>query len=370
MTVKTLHREAMKFNDLALIAKRDGNLPLMFKNYELAFSFEREAYNLFAAQSNEEPTRSILLRSLANLAILSKKTREAEKYVAIGLAGDPNEEVANELREIYQQANFHRHLELHDLILNPNEIQMSISGNYVGHGLIKSDEFLNRIEIIEKLAYRTADRFRNKPFNDVGRPKNSNIIDFQPYLSTPRAASFAVTIRFGQSKKQYELDGMDKQSKLVEDILENIKLVEQDDLTELEKRITDTSYRRNFLALTKQLAPDGHRIDLVGFTMIKNSTIQTVSLTRHKDKISIDDFIPIHTIKEQKAIELIGILSFADSKNKKIKLTDENQKDYSIVVPSGLLSDVVKPYFEEKVRIRGFQDGAKIELQDIELYEG
>jgi len=367
ITVKALHREAMKFNDLALVARRESSLGIMMENYLKAFEYEKQAFVLYSNQSNEEPTKSILIRSVANLAVLSEQYRDAEKYVALGLAGDPPENIANELRDIYQQINFYRHLALNGLVLSPNELQLSISGKEVGHGLIKSNEFLNRIEIIEKLAYRTADRFRNKPFSEVGRPSKNNIVDFQPYLSIPRAASFAVTIRFGQSKEQIEMTGMNKQSNLVEDILENINLINQNNLDQLEKRIPDSSYRRNFLALTKQLAPDGDRIDLVGFTTSMNNEIQTVSLTRSKENISTQEILDSNPVSEEKiAVELFGILSFADSKNSKIKLTDKNQKDYEIIVPNGLLSDVVKPYFEESVKIKGFRIGKKIELQDIE----
>lgn len=68
-------------------------------------------------------------------------------------------------------------------------------------------------------------------------------------------------------------------------------------------------------------------------------------------------------------IVLSGILSFADSKKSTIKLTDSDNKDHIITVPKGLLSDVVKPHFEEEVVLKGIKTGNKIELVDLEIKE-
>ena len=370
MNVKELHREAMRFTDLALIAKQSNSISEVKLNYHKAFEFEKEAFLLFNSQSNEEPTRSVLIRSASNLAILAEEYREAEKLISLGLAGDPPPEFGDEFRDILQQANFYRHLELKGIKLNANELQLSLSGNQVGHGLIRSDEFLNRFEIIEKIAYRTADRIRKKPFTDKGRPLKNNVVNFEPYLSVPRAASFAVTIRFGQSSVQPIFEGMDVQSLLIDDLLTNIKLINEEKYDELDNNIKDQSYRRNFIALIKQLAPDGDRIKLVGFTTKRNNTSEFVALTKStKEIISHSDLKENNLSLPGKIVELEGTLSFADSKKSKVKLTNKKMKDFQIIVPKGLLSDIVKPYFEERVVITGNQIGNIIELKDIRKIE-
>jgi hypothetical protein len=371
MNVKELHREAMKCNDLALIAKKANLLDEAKTNYLKAFDFEKQAFFLFNSESSEEPTRSILIRSASNLAILAEEYREAEKLISIGLAGNSPIEFNDEFRDLLQQINFYRHLELHGITLNSNELQLSLSGNEVGHGLIKSDEFLNRIEIIEKIAYRTADRIQKKPFNEKGRPQKSNVVNFEPYLSVPRAASFAVTIRFGQPLTQQSLfEGMDVQSMLIDDLLTNIKLINEENFEKLSENIQDELYRRNFIALIKQLAPDGDKIKMVGLTTKNNNKNESVALTISKnsflnqiqeDQINLDS--------ASKIVTLEGILSFADSKKSKVKLTNKAKKDFEIIVPKELLSDIVKPYFEESVIITGNQKGKKIELKDIRKAE-
>ncbi len=368
MTVKELHREAMKYNDLALIAKRDD--PSKVAEYSRkSFEFEKQAFVLFSSESNEEPTRSVLLRSAANLAMLSSQPREAEKLISIGLAGDPPEELAEELRDILQQVNFFRHLETKGVELDSNEIQLSISGNEVGHGIIRSDEFLNRIEIIEKLAFRTADRLRKKPFKERGRKRKSDVVEFEPFLSVPRAASFAVTIRFGHSTNQIAIPGADSQTFLIDDLLQNIEIINEGNYDKLSGAIEEDDYRRNFLALIKKLAPDGERIKLVGFTVKRDNELKTIPLTKIKTDFQFEDLSPVDEEVKPETVELIGILSRADSKKSTIRLTDKNNKDYIITVPKGLLSDVVKPYFEEEVVLKGVKIGKTIELKDVELNE-
>ena len=53
-----------------------------------------------AEQSQTEPTRSVLYRSAATLALDCGEYREAERLVAAALAGTPPEAIANELREV------------------------------------------------------------------------------------------------------------------------------------------------------------------------------------------------------------------------------------------------------------------------------
>lgn len=242
-------------------------------------------------------------------------------------------------------------------------MQLSLSGNEVGHGLIRGDEFLNRVHVLEKMAYRTADRLRKKIFTE--KVSTESIENFQSYFSVPRAASFAVTIRFGGIIKQQIIEGTDIQSIIISDILNNIQLLNDEDYLKLNDNITDETYRTNFIALAKQLAPDGDRIKLVGFTAVKNNEPITVALTKPASKFTTTATKPTSevaiTVQE---IEIEGFLSFADAKKNKIKLSN-GKVSSEIEVPKGLLSDVVKPFFEDYVIITGTKNGNKIILKDI-----
>lgn len=70
--------------------------PRVRRPFHCAYLLEKQA----AEQSQTEPTRSVLHRSVATLALDCGEYREAERLVAAALAGSPPEQIANELREV------------------------------------------------------------------------------------------------------------------------------------------------------------------------------------------------------------------------------------------------------------------------------
>jgi len=107
-TVETLHREAMELVDQAILARQQGNSELVTRLSRSAFAKERAAADLIANQFDMEPTRSVLHRSAAVLAIECAELRDAERLIGRALAGNPPKDIADELRdllltEIYSQ---------------------------------------------------------------------------------------------------------------------------------------------------------------------------------------------------------------------------------------------------------------------------
>lgn len=90
-------------------------------------------------------------------------------------------------------------------------------------------------------------------------------------LSVPRAASFAFTIRVGTPSKQLKFPGFENSVEVIEELVENINLLNQGEITQFKERITDETYLKNFISLSKELAPDGEEVNLVGLTIIKNN---------------------------------------------------------------------------------------------------
>jgi tetratricopeptide (TPR) repeat protein len=98
--INELHEEAMELTDEALLAKRGGQHDEAVKLFHRAFELEREAAELLRENLTAEPTRSILYRSAATLAIDCGELQEAMRLVTAGLAGNPPLEIADELREL------------------------------------------------------------------------------------------------------------------------------------------------------------------------------------------------------------------------------------------------------------------------------
>ncbi|HEX5271222.1 MAG TPA: hypothetical protein VFW33_12065, partial [Gemmataceae bacterium] len=63
---------------------------------------------LAASDPSLEPTRSVLHRSAASLALECGEYREAERLIATALAGSPPETIAEELRDLLHRVYFDR----------------------------------------------------------------------------------------------------------------------------------------------------------------------------------------------------------------------------------------------------------------------
>ncbi|MEX0272339.1 hypothetical protein AB3R30_24800 [Leptolyngbyaceae cyanobacterium UHCC 1019] len=114
--VETLHQEAMELVDRAVLARQQGNAAEVAnevaKFARAAFQKEREAADAVANHLDLEPTRSVLHRSAAVLALECTEVREAERLIGRALAGNPPDDIANELRDLLIEEIYSRRQEI------------------------------------------------------------------------------------------------------------------------------------------------------------------------------------------------------------------------------------------------------------------
>ena len=106
--INELHDKAMEFSDEAFFAKRKGEKALAKKLNRQALELERQAAEMLKDKLDEEPSRSVLYRSAASMAMSCEEYRQAEKLIATALAGNPPEEVAEELRDLLEEVNLRK----------------------------------------------------------------------------------------------------------------------------------------------------------------------------------------------------------------------------------------------------------------------
>ncbi len=94
----------MEHSDLADFAERCGDAEKSQELRASAFRLEEQAAQSVAENFKLEPTRSVLHRSAAWLAIGCGKHREAVQLANRGLAGQPPAGIADELREALREA--------------------------------------------------------------------------------------------------------------------------------------------------------------------------------------------------------------------------------------------------------------------------
>ena len=358
----------MEVADQAFLVRRTDGPHQARPLFERAYTLEYQA----AQQTNKEPMRSVLHRSSATLALHGELIREAENAVALGLAGDPPPEIADELREVFEQINFRRHLSLRGIVLNPSELQMTLTGNAVSEGMALSDAIFNRVQNLEKLIIRTAQRVNNRPF--VGRITNSE--HYSTYMSVPRTGSFAVTLRVGQPEQEV-FSTMDDRARIIDEVISNLDLVNEKRTDDLRNVIQDRNYYESFLGLVKNIAPDGDAVRLVGVTVLRNGAETSVGLSVKQRDIRpiISEFAEDVTSQEQEVrepVQITGELLFADAiRQKRVKIVDDNNRTHSIEVSEAIAEDVVRPYFGKRVTIDAVRLGSnRLLFRDINSIEG
>ncbi|MDP3470219.1 MAG: hypothetical protein Q8S11_17895 [Daejeonella sp.] len=367
MTVQELHNKAIEYADLAFIKKFNGKLNVAIELFSKAFQLEKEAALQAQNENIGEPTISVLLKSAASLAMNSDNFNDAEKLICLALYGSPPIEIAEELRNLLEELYFQRHLKLQGISISPTELQLVIAGRGIGYGMAKSELVFDKLNTFEKLTLRTAERKTGKPFRSKGDVSKLIKMNFQPYLSVPRAASFAFTIRLGVPADQLKLEGFENSIEIIEDLVDNINLVNSGSYEELSNKITDESYFKNFISLSKELAPDGEEVNLVGLTILREGAPKDVQFTRIRSDIQTNIFEDTQSKQDKdNKIELIGRLYAANEEQSNIKLKVEGTGNYSISVPEGL-GDIVKKYWGEQVKIKGTEIRPRVvKLTDLD----
>jgi hypothetical protein len=366
--VAALHREAMDLAEAAFNASVRGERDQASELFRAAYEKERAAAEQLKDSYDLEPSRSVLFRSAASLALDCEEWRQAERLIALGLAGDPPDEIADELRDLLEQVHFARHLELRGVELAPEEFQFSLAGKGIGYGVAPSDAVTSRINSTERMLLRIAERKAGRQFREAGPAPKAVADSVEVFMSVPRAASFAVTFRVGRPREQVDLPELTGTTDLIDEMMTCLTLFQEGREGELQERIGDEAYFNNFTAIAKQIAPDGVDVTVVGFTTQRRGSRSTLQLT--KTYSSAGRPVPArHPLSD--VIDVSGRLLFADERGGKnlIGLVDDDNNYYKVEVPRGMMGDIVKPLWEDVVTVTGTHDGKTIMLKEIRRAE-
>jgi len=370
--VSKLHNDAMNLAELAAVAKVKGNVEQADILLREAYENEVKAAKLLIDLASPEPTRSVLFRSAASLAIDCNQLTEAEKLVGLGLSGSPPPDIADELRDLFDKVNFHRHLQLRGIVLEEDELQMSIAGRSVSVGIAPSEQLIMRIEDARKLIFRTVERLLRRPYREYG-PLRGAVREYGLFVSVPRVASFAVSLKVSRPSP---LPGFEEKiefihsSQIIDEVMSCLDSFNRAEEKELRQKISEEAYYRNFVGIAKNLSPDGNEIRQVGFTVFRAGRERGVSLTKPRDEIKlIRGFEEGLKAKEKgKVASITGRLLLADARHsgrEKIQIIDELGQAHNVIVPEGMMSDIVRPMWEERVKVSGLYRGQSIVLEDI-----
>jgi hypothetical protein len=227
---------------------------------------------------------------------------------------------------------------------------------------------LRRAETLEKLLVRTVERLRGLPFRESGSPNQNALQGFEVFYSTPRAASFAITIRLGRPQRQLLLpfDDLTGPNDVVMEFLQCVRHFNAEETDALHERIENEAYFNNFTGLAKKLSPDGEKVRTVGFTSARGEETTEVALTRPAGPVWRGQ------TDERRTVELIGMIRSADETSKRgshpvFGIEDDEGKTQNVTVRPGHLQDIVKPLWGERVRVVAVrQRGSRLQMVDLE----
>ena len=361
------HEQAMDLVESAVLERMRGNTERTKQLYLQALELELAAIQELEQRNDwTEPTWSVLHRSAGWIAFNSNQPRRAEQIAAKALAGDPHPEIAEELRDLLEQINSQRHLELSGVTLTADEMQISLSGRSVGFGRARTSDLIGRFDIITRFFHRIVERKRKLPFHE--RPLKSVIDAYPTFVSAPRTGSFAITMRIGQPTEQLSFSGMVTTNAIVDEFMDVLELTELNKMPDLRERVPEPSYLRNFISLATKLAPDGEQIRQVGFTTVSGGNERYLSIDTPAEEFPlppIGEDIQLANV-EPEPVVIRGILLYADAiGHNLVRVVDHSGRRQPVEVPEGMMNDIVQPYWNSNVTITGVRIGGNVILQTI-----
>lgn len=355
-TVRELHRQAMHLAQEALVRRESGDLAAARQFAAQALPIEIQAAELIDKAIESEPTRSILFQSAASLAFQAGDYPTAQRLVAEGLSGFPPPKVEQELKELFEQINFDSHLLVRTGALNVAQMQLAIVGQDVGFGRVTYAAFTDRLEAVMSMIRRTVRRLTGEPYRRKGPGSGLSRL-FTPIISAPQPGSFSVVIELAQ-RSNGQQTFLTTGEQVIDQVVEGVRLVQEQQLERLELNIGDKGYFVSFLSAAQQLAPDGESVTMVGLTSAKAK----VALTQPKAEIVVPD-MEIATsrplmLDASPRGTLRGVLDEAIARDdNQVGLTTQDNKTFTLFVREGM-DDMVRTYFNRLVEVRvEYRDG-------------
>ena len=379
-TVRELHERAMQLADQLLDAKLAGDRPRADQLAAEAFAKELAATELAFAKRVSAETRLVLFRSAANLAREAKMWEAGLDLAAKALSAVDLRPNRLELFRIIDTLRTYEHLQLAGVELADRDLQLSISGPEAAPGFARAEEVTERVEHVRRFMLRATMRRQGIAFNAPVSRSTRFQQALTPYLSVARAASYAITVRFGVHE-QTEMDLGDKNATpkvsvrdALDDLMEAARAYSDAGASGLTRLIGNEEYARNAATLMRQLSPDDHRISTVGLTVQRAGTIEAVALPpRRSVAPPVPVWMPEHLRKEAlppKEFTVVGRLLEGSAKQAArawATIVTEDGDSLKVHYDEATFGDVIGSYWKRQVSAVLVRRGARASyLRDID----
>ncbi len=348
-----LHREASELANRARIAQFDGDEIAYLKLTEQAFEKEMESAKLLR-QDLSHHMFAILHRSAATLAYRCGDHERAEELIWEGMRQTRNAAVREEMYSLLDKVRLAVKYGRCAYQLEDEELVMTLQGIEANRGLIEPSLLSKRITKFSTLVRNTIGSLNNYTFRNRGNVDR----EYRVLATIPSFGSY----RIGMTVTHVGPDrfpGISYFDGVRLKLIENLKLLNGGDITRLKRDLNDEKYLQNLVGLAKELAPDGNTITAVGIEATIEGQRKSILLDSTRDDLN-EMALPLdeESVADEYRITderdtVVGLLQYADATKNQVKLFDDAGKWWQIVVPEGLVEDVVKPYFGDRVQVEG-----------------
>lgn len=370
-SVRELHQAAMRLSDEAESFGQDAARQRELR--EAATRGERLALETFllSPKHRSEPTRSVLARSLAALALRCDDLATAEWACHVGLAGDPDDFIADQLRSMMGRASFHRHLEVRGQKLSPSTIGCSMYGRFAEAGFAPLDEVYRRLRQTDRFIARGAEELEGYEFNK-NRSEPPAIVrkKYESFLSAATNSSYGFVIRLAHpSNEAFEFED-DPPARLAARVTELLQAFQASGPDGLAPVVQDDAYRRFYATAIRDLLPDGDAVQQVTFSANVHGEHKTIPLTQTRSHYlpkvepAPDGPTSSTTTRSDIPTTLRGVLKMGDADEGKVRITHDGGKPLVLTIEAGL-DEAVRNYFDREVTVVWEKRGRLKYLVDI-----
>ncbi len=369
-TVKELHEQAMDIAYEASALRDFGGSESAERAGELfseALEYEREAAFLVPDSDRAEPTRSILFRSAASLALQAGLYNEAFSLVGHGMSGKPSPKLLKDFLDVIDDIKQAQSVNLYRSGIGGSDILLSLLGDAIGVGQTPYRELKNRVESLKKLSDRTVARFMGREYQTRGRQGRMYSLFEHHLVSVSPQRSFAINYRLVKKEDVQGSVLVSDAYQIVDEIVLGAHLLYSGEYGELRNRINNDAYYTNFVTLVKDIAPDGSNITHVSLISQNNSA--KIDQPRNEIGVILPKSGEIKDQRDLDDIDVVGKVGGVDDMESSpinfVAFETKEKKQYKIRMMEGI-DDIMDNYWKRTVRVTGKYDGKYIYLTNIE----
>lgn len=363
-TVRELHNRAMSLAEQLLTAKRAGVPDEQTHSLaSKAFGAELKAATLAFERHTSPATRMVLLRSAAHLAREAKEWAGGLDLALRALGAEDLRPQRTELLRILDTLRTYEHLDVTGVALSESEVQLSIAGPEAAPGFARAEEVNRRVNNVRQLLVRNSMRLLGLPFTSPVQRTRLFREAFTPYLSVPRAASYAITMRFGVHE-QTELpladtDALPRPSvaEALEELINTAKVYARGGPTAIGQMIEDPAYAKATTSLLRDLSPDVVRVQTVGLTIVRNGREDPIALpSRRTFEPPRATGMPSSTGRQAlppREVEVTGRLLEGSAKKAKQEwatIVEDDGNEVRLRYDEAAHGDIIDGYWKHRVR--------------------